>query len=310
MYAAHTGFYGFDGIDWDIEGNDDFSSPYNHVTVEFLDLMGRFSQLAKEMGNYIVSMVPAGTMSCYKVARTSSPLSPYLWPLLPWLSESYLDPTRSHYDRSLLHQYEEWIPTVPGFHYHGMNTYAYLIDRYGTYNNIGSAPDGSSSMLFDTFDFITIQLYEGYSHAEYNTTQLSAATFNVTQNQLASDYITKFVRSVAKGWMIDYSRDVALKYPRQNRMSIPSSRIVIGLANGWAGDGKFFLAYPEQLSLAYQALSDEDLQPRGFAFWDILDEGKCSPQKPSEPVWMAAGLNRFLHVRSSSSVELMDCSRQ
>lgn len=234
-------------------------------------------------------------------AASAIPLSS---PLLPF-SESYLDPTRSRFDRSLLHQYEEWIPTVPGFHYHGLNTYAYLIDRYGTYgSSSSSALDGSSSMLSETFDFITIQLYEGYSHAEYNTTQLSVTSLNVTQNQLASDYITDFVRSVAKGWMIDYSRDVALQYPRQSRMSIPSSRIVIGLANGWAGDGKFFLAYPDQLHLAYQALSDADLQPRGFAFWDILDEGKCSPQKPSEPVWMAAGLNRFLHVRNSS-VELM-----
>jgi hypothetical protein len=74
MYA-HTGFYGFDGIDWDIEGNDDFSSPYNHFTVECLDLMGRFSQLAKEKGSYIVSMVPAGKVSCYKVARSSAPFT-------------------------------------------------------------------------------------------------------------------------------------------------------------------------------------------------------------------------------------------
>jgi len=200
-----------------------------------------------------------------------------------------------------LHQYTEWIPTVPGFHYHGLNTYAYLIDRYGTY--CSSVSDGSCSLLSDTFDFITIQLYEGYSHAEYNTTQLSAATLNVTQNQLAHDYITEFVRSVAKGWEVDYSRDIALQYPHQNHMSVPSSRIVIGLANGWAGDGKFFLAYPDQLSLAYQALSNADLQPRGFAFWDILDEGKCSPQQPEEPVWMATGLNRFLHIRNNSIVD-------
>lgn len=56
------GFYGFDGIDWDIEGNDNFNSPNNLFSCECLDLMGRFSQLAKERGQYIVTMAPAGMM--------------------------------------------------------------------------------------------------------------------------------------------------------------------------------------------------------------------------------------------------------
>ncbi len=53
------GFYGFDGFDWDIEGNDTPSSQYNHFTVECLDLMGRMSQIAKSKG-YVVAMAPAG----------------------------------------------------------------------------------------------------------------------------------------------------------------------------------------------------------------------------------------------------------
>jgi hypothetical protein len=54
------GFLGFSGFDWDIEGNDDPLSAYNHFSVECLDLMGRVSQLAKQRGGYIVSMAPAG----------------------------------------------------------------------------------------------------------------------------------------------------------------------------------------------------------------------------------------------------------
>ena len=49
------------------------------------------------------------------------------------LLESYLDPTMNGFDRSLLHEYEEWATIQPGFTYHGLNTYAYLLDRYGKY---------------------------------------------------------------------------------------------------------------------------------------------------------------------------------
>ena len=38
-----TGFYGFDGLDWDIEGHDDKASPYNHFTPQCLELMGEMS---------------------------------------------------------------------------------------------------------------------------------------------------------------------------------------------------------------------------------------------------------------------------
>jgi len=65
------GFAGFDGIDWDIEGNDDEASVYNTFSWPCLDLMGQFSVLAKRAG-YIVAMAPA---------------------------ESYLDPTTSLFDR-------------------------------------------------------------------------------------------------------------------------------------------------------------------------------------------------------------------
>ena len=159
--------------------------------------------------------------------------SPNVFPVL--YIESYLDPTVSTFDRSLLHNYPEWESIVPNFNYHGMNTYAYLIDRYG---KCASLED--TTVERDTFDFITIQLYEGYSHAQYNTTQL---------NVPSAEYVTRFVQSVLAGWEIDYSADSALNYPYRNRLEISRTQLVVGLANGWAGDGKFFLMYPEQVIL-------------------------------------------------------------
>jgi hypothetical protein len=71
----NDGFYGFDGIDWDIEGNDDVTSEWNYFTMPCLDLMGQFSQYAKQDG-YFVSMAPA---------------------------QSYLDSTLSLFDRFVNH---------------------------------------------------------------------------------------------------------------------------------------------------------------------------------------------------------------
>jgi hypothetical protein len=55
-----------------------------------------------------------------------------------------------------------------------------------------------------------------------------------------------------------------------------------------------------QVESAYQQLTTNNLAPRGFAFWNILDEGKASPQQPDVPVWLAKGLNQFLDVHHSN----------
>ena len=70
----------FDGIDWDLEGNDRVTSPYNTFAAPVLDLVGQFSQLAQADG-FIVTLVPP---------------------------ESYLDPvTAPVYNRSLLFDYPD-----------------------------------------------------------------------------------------------------------------------------------------------------------------------------------------------------------
>lgn len=139
------------------------------------------------------------------------------------------------FDRSLLHVYKEWEPIVPNFAYHGLNTYTYLLSKYGKY--IDKCNEGSER---DTFDFVTIQLYEGYSHAEYNTTKIG---------QPGTEYLISYLNSLWNGWNIDFSTDAELNYPVKAFMKLEIPRTVVGLANGWAGDGKFFLMYPDQVSV-------------------------------------------------------------
>jgi hypothetical protein len=225
-------------------GNDDPNSQYNTFTTACLDYMGRFSQLAKEQDDYIVSMAPAGTCALSFLmspsacnVRSSDAVS-----LQHYVStESYLDPTMPTFDRSLLHNYAEWEPIVPNFRYHGMNAYAYILERYGKCTAAaeqGSEGGAGSGALRNTFDFVTIQLYEGYSHAEYNTTQLHVPP---------AEYVTRFVQSVLRGWDIDYSTDTELQFPYVRHMRLDCTQLVVGLSNGWAGDGKFFLLYPDEV---------------------------------------------------------------
>jgi chitinase len=240
----------FDGFDWDVEGNDDFSSPYNRFTPECLDLMGRMSQLAKTDG-YIVSMAPA---------------------------ESYMDPTTPHFDHLLTHNYPEWETLQPEFHYHGHNTYSYLLAAYG----FTSLASGKSTTSVPTFDFISIQLYESWTHAVYNVTIL---------NTPPEEYLRAYVTTVLQGWDVAVTKDGSL-----SRMSIPQTQLVIGLGNGWVDGNKSLLVWPEQAEAAYEALKAKDSAPRGFMFWDIADEGRVVSGTDRE-MWMAAGLNKFLHTR-------------
>jgi len=249
--VPELGFNGFDGFDWDIEGNDNMSSPYNFFTIECLDLIGEMSQQAKKDG-YIVSIVPA---------------------------ESYLDVTTSEFNRSLLHNYPEWEQLQPNFTYHGRNCYAYLIAKYG--HTLVS--DGN--FIF-TYDFVSIQFYEGFSHIEYNTSVLK---------QNASDYLLRIIPKYIEGWKVNFEDDPDVNLKNQI-IKIPKENLIIGLANGWAGDGKFILIEPEELNRTYQELIKRDMKIRGFMFWDIADEGKV-PIDSDKKLWLATELNKFMKTR-------------
>lgn len=113
-----------------------------------------------------------------------------------------------------------------------------------------------------------------------------------------------------KGWNVNFGAN-----NEESFISVPHTHLIVGLANGWAGDGKFLLIDPDHLKgitnynissnntdvniAAYNILLMEGREPRGFGYWNILDEGKISPQIPSKPIYMAASLNEFLNIREN-----------
>ena len=70
------------------------------------------------------------------------------------------------------------------------------------------------------------------------------------------------------GWMVHFGdHDIDLE---NCLVRVPREKLVIGLANGWANDGKFVYIDPRLIKQAYR---DGLLGNRGFAFWNIKDEG-------------------------------------
>jgi chitinase len=230
-------FYGFDGFDWDIEGNDNFNSSSNHFTIKELDIMGELSVLAKQKG-YIVSLAPA---------------------------ESYLDYTTSEFSLSLLYNHNEWINEVPNFNYHGRNTYAYLIKKYG----------------IDVFDFISIQLYEGYTHTLYKYKR---------QGIKFGKILEEIIINLTKGYEVDFTK---VKESGLNKeiITIPNEKIVIGLANAWA-DKQFLFVNKDDLIEAFDYLKINNITCKGMMFWDLKDEGMIHINDDTKtPFYMAEVIN-------------------
>ena len=76
-----------------------------------------------------------------------------------------------------------------------------------------------------TFDFVSIQLYESYSHAVYNVSVMATPP---------AEYLVAFVQTVLAGWEVDFSTLPAPPgYPTpsfqtQRKITIPPSQLVIG----------------------------------------------------------------------------------
>ena len=227
-------FFGFDGIDWDIEGHDNFSSSTNHFTFDELNLMGEFSKLLKK-NNYIVSMAPA---------------------------ESYLDVYTNEFSLSLLHNHDEWKNEFPDFNYHGRNVYAYLLAKFSV----------------DTFDFISIQLYEGLTHALYKYEKEKIKFGEIIEN-----LIEKYIQ----GYEVDFSSEKDCDLGKKI-IKIDENKIVIGLANGWAKD-KFLFVDEKEIIEGYKYLREKGKDIRGMMYWTIAEEGKIPEYDKAEkkPFYMA-----------------------
>ena len=56
------------------------------------------------------------------------------------------------------------------------------------------------------------------------------------------------------------------------------------------------LIMPQPIGQAFASLKNQNIVPRGVAFWDIGDEGDVPPNQKS-PLFLTIGLNEFLHTR-------------
>ena len=115
--AAREGWGGFDGIDWDLEGNDDASSPWNGLSAGCLRLVSRLSALARRDG-LLVSIAPPA---------------------------SYLDPSTPDFSLRLDLPPRGW---HPDFRHAGRNAYAALL-ALGASD--GWSPDFVSVQLYESW---------------------------------------------------------------------------------------------------------------------------------------------------------------
>lgn len=244
QWATSLGFAGFDGIDWDLEGNDAPDSPYNQFSVLVLEAVGIMSQALKSNG-YLVTMVPP---------------------------ESYLDASTPRFDLSLRHAYGDgW---QPGFKYHGLNCYSWLLAAFGT------AGQGTR-----TFDLVSVQLYESFSHADFAITHLGTP---------APQFLFDYACNYTKGWQVQFSSIPALGTP-DTFISVPPQRLVLGFSYGW-DNGKGLFVWPRDIGTAYAALEAVGNRPRGIMYWYMdYDGGKVNGTNVT--VNFAKEFNKFMHTR-------------
>jgi len=199
----------------------------------------------------------------------------YLVSITP--AESYLDFSTEKFSRyvNLSYPNDDW---HQDFLYHGSNVYAYILAKYEK-----------------SIDMISIQLYESYTHAAYNITQLGMNPVK---------YLTNYISSLVKeeygdkhGYMVHFD-DELIDFKRQF-VHVPLNKLVIGLANGWAlNSNKHYFFNPQHVGEAYKWLRQNKLVIRGFMFWCVELEGENS-------VYLTPGLNQFMKIRQVSNDALL-----
>lgn len=202
---------GFAGVDLDIEGADDVTSPLNYFPPALIELCGTFALAAKRDG-YISTMVPP---------------------------QSYLDCGSPHFDPfGRTWHSDNW---ATKFTYHGQNT---CVDRAVPYAARRVSTPSFSQHTFavvdsltlhvvliryapllakygDSYDLVIIQLYEGFSRAGHE----------IFDNKLdPTAYLTGLARNCSRGWKVDFNGAYGLE---NQTISVPPSKLIFGLANGW-----------------------------------------------------------------------------
>lgn len=209
--------YLFDGIDWDYEGHDDLNSPTAKFTLATLDIMADFSVQAKQKYGMIVSMAPAESYLDASADPDSIDVSFSL--------DLDLPPRAFTSSQHATNENRELIKSV-NFSHAGRQCYAYVIAKAG----------------IDTFDWISIQLYEAYSPFlhDVSTRRLDpVGALMIRVNGLVNGY-----------------KVTGLPLPSDEyNVKIPPSRLVIGIANGWADGMKFCKVTSSSLKAAYETTS-------------------------------------------------------
>ena len=179
-----------------------------------------FSVEAKKHG-YIVSMAPAESYLDASAKPNSIDSSFSLDLGLPpraWASDRY---NASDEDRLLIKE--------KGFQHAGRQCYAYILAKAG----------------IDTFDFISIQLYEAYSPFAHDIR---------TMDQTEALMIR--IRRLIEGYTVT---DLPMK-PSDYEVKIPPNKLVIGIANDWADNFKFCKVDSSVVRSAYELTKTENGQ--------------------------------------------------
>lgn len=190
MYRAWKESFGdiFHGVDFDLEGHDDLNSPTNVFSIQCLDNMGKFSQLAKQDG-YIIGVAPP---------------------------QSYLDLANSNFSRAV-NRTDLTRSWHADFSYFGANVYAYLLAKYGNYI------DFVSIQFYESYSRAAMEVFHKrqarrdylYSYARdhaANKKEYFSVKFDQDPSlQYSSDDVylpmTKLVFGFANGWAADDEGD-------------------------------------------------------------------------------------------------------
>jgi len=259
----------FDGIDWDYEGHDDLRSPTAKFTLETLNIMADFSVEAKKAG-LIVAMAPAESYldSSFELQPNNNSI------IIDYHHDHEHDHDHDHGRFSLRLDLppRAWTPsynhhatesdvelvTSAGFSHAGRQCYAYVLARAG----------------IDTFDWISIQLYEAYSPFAHDVHRRGVD---------ATEAIMVRVRRLVEGYTVsglplllnNDSSTSSLSKVDQYEVKVPPSKLVVGIANGWADGLKFCKVGPSAVRLAYEStLTEYGEGFLGVMFWTIEEEGK------------------------------------
>jgi hypothetical protein len=162
--------------------------------------------------------------------------------------QSYLDIQNHHFSRFVN------LTDHRGFHddfsYFGANAYAYLLEKFGEF-----------------IDLIPVQFYESYSRASQAVNQRGFSP---------SAYLIWYVETLLlnnETFFVDFSDDPESGLSSVN-VILPLSKLVLGFGNGWAGNEKSLFFPTEEVQIAWMSLIKRKMQPRGFMFWTIDQEGE------------------------------------